>query len=659
MLRPGVALGRYPQRQDFRENALDRFVGTAVAWFRPALQSLRPGNAGFVSSVNALSDELAGLSELELRIRISSLSKRLYGEGLSDELAALSFAIIRETATRRLDMRHYDVQLKGGHIMLKGMVAEMETGEGKTLTATLPAATAALAGIPVHIVTVNDFLVTRDAEWMGPLYRALGLKVGTITDGMSLDERREAYACDVTYCTNKQLVFDYLKDRLLLGAENRPLHLQLESLYREQPRSRRLLLRGLCFAIVDEADSVLVDEARTPLIISNKGDSVQEATTYTQAIGVASELDSPRDFTIRTRDKQVELTDFGKAQVARRARSLGGIWNGRRRREELVCQALTALHLYEANQQYLLKDGKIQIIDEYTGRVMEDRSWERGLHQMIEAKEGFDLTGRQETLARISYQRFFRRYLRLSGMTGTAREIRKELWSVYKLDVVSVPTNRPLQRIAMPDRVFVTTEQKWRAVVDRVRDIHKLGRPVLLGTRSVAASEHLSKLLTISRLPHEVLNARQNEEEARIIAHAGQRGRITVATNMAGRGTDIKLSKDVIELGGLYVLATERHEAHRIDRQLFGRCGRQGDAGSYETILCLEDELISKFWGRPLHAYIERKAHNNQELPIWMSKPLVGIAQYAAEQHHRRTRQDLLKLDDNLSDMLAFTGRPE
>ncbi len=659
MLRPGVALGRYPQRQDFRENALDRFVGTAVAWFRPALQSLRPGNAGFVSSVNALSDELAGLSELELRIRISSLSKRLYGEGLSDELAALSFAIIRETATRRLDMRHYDVQLKGGHIMLKGMVAEMETGEGKTLTATLPAATAALAGIPVHIVTVNDFLVTRDAEWMGPLYRALGLKVGTITDGMSLDERREAYACDVTYCTNKQLVFDYLKDRLLLGAENRPLHLQLESLYREQPRSRRLLLRGLCFAIVDEADSVLVDEARTPLIISNKGDSVQEATTYTQAIGVASELDTPRDFTIRTRDKQVELTDFGKAQVARRARSLGGIWNGRRRREELVCQALTALHLYEANQQYLLKDGKIQIIDEYTGRVMEDRSWERGLHQMIEAKEGFDLTGRQETLARISYQRFFRRYLRLSGMTGTAREIRKELWSVYKLDVVSVPTNRPLQRIAMPDRVFVTTEQKWRAVVDRVRDIHKLGRPVLLGTRSVAASEHLSKLLTISRLPHEVLNARQNEEEARIIAHAGQRGRITVATNMAGRGTDIKLSKDVIELGGLYVLATERHEAHRIDRQLFGRCGRQGDAGSYETILCLEDELISKFWGRPLHAYIERKAHNNQELPIWMSKPLVGIAQYAAEQHHRRTRQDLLKLDDNLSDMLAFTGRPE
>ena len=659
MLRPGIALGRYPQREDFRENGLDRFIGAAVAYVRPMVQSLRPGNVRFVDGVNLLTDEMAGLSELELRIRISKLRKRLYGEGLNDELVALAFAIIRETASRRLSMRHYDVQLTGGHVMLKGMIAEMETGEGKTLTATLPAATAALAGIPVHVVTVNDFLVTRDAQWMSPLYKALGLTVGTIIEGMTLDERRDAYACDITYCTNKQLVFDYLKDRLLLGPENRRLHLQIESLYKEHPRTSRLLLRGLCFAIVDEADSVLVDEARTPLIISNKGDSVQEATTYTQAIGLASELDTPRDFIIRERDKHIDLTDFGKAQVARRAKSLGGVWTGSRRREELVSQALAALHLYEANQQYLLKDGKIQIIDEYTGRVMEDRSWERGLHQMIEAKEGFDLTGRQETLARISYQRFFRRYLRLAGMTGTAREIRKELWSVYRLDVVSIPTNRPLHRTELPDRVYVTTEQKWRAVISRVRELHKQGRPILLGTRSVAASEHLSKLLSIGMLPHEVLNARQNEQEAHIIAHAGQRGRITVATNMAGRGTDIKLSNDVIELGGLYVIATERHEAHRIDRQLFGRCGRQGDAGGYESILCLEDELISKFWGRPLHWYIERNAHRNDSLPRWISKPLVGIAQLAAELHNRRTRHDLLKLDDNLSDMLAFTGRPE
>lgn len=659
MLRPGVALGRYPQREDFREGMLDRLAGATVGRIRPWLQGLRRGPTDFVSTVNGHSEELAALSELELRIRISKLRRRLYGEGLTDELVALSFAIIRETATRYLDMRHYDVQLAGGHVMLKGMIAEMETGEGKTLTATLPAATAALAGIPVHVVTVNDFLVTRDAKWMGPIYRSLGLKVGTITEESTLEERRKAYACDVTYCTNKQLVFDYLKDRLLLGPENRRLHLQIEGLYREKPRTSKLLLRGLCFAIVDEADSVLVDEARTPLIISNKGDSVQEATTYTQALAMARELDMPRDFMILGQEKRIELTDFGKAQIRRRAKSLGGVWSGTRRREELISLALAALHIYEANQQYLLQDGKIQIIDEYTGRVMEDRSWERGLHQMIEAKEGIDLTGRQETLARISYQRFFRRYLRLAGMTGTAREIRKELWAVYRLDVVSVPTNRPLQRKRLRDHVYVTTEQKWRAVIDRVRELHQEGRPVLLGTRSVAASEELSKLLSLSMMQHQVLNARQNKHEAQIITQAGHRGRITVATNMAGRGSDIKIARDVEAQGGLHVIATERHDAHRIDRQLFGRCGRQGDDGSYESILCLEDDLISKFWGRLVHWYVQRNADRREPLPRWIAAPLVRIAQLAAEMLNSRMRRELLKLDDNLSDMLAFTGRPE
>lgn len=659
MLRPGVALGQYPQREDFREGMLDRLAGATVGRIRPVIQGLRGGRASFVKIVNGYAEELMSLNEQELRSRVYTMRRRLYGEGLTEELVALSFAIIRETATRKLDMRHYDVQISGGHVMLKGMIAEMETGEGKTLTATLPAATAALAGIPVHVVTVNDFLVTRDAQWMEPIYRSLGLTVGTITENSTQEERRKAYSCDVTYCTNKQLVFDYLKDRLLLGSENRRLHLQIEGLYREKPRTSRLLLRGLCFAIVDEADSVLVDEARTPLVISNKGESLQEATTYTQAIGLARELDTPRDFTISGQDKLIELTDFGKTQVARQAKSLGGIWTGVRRREELVCKALAALHLYKANQQYLLKDGKIRIIDEYTGRVMEDRSWERGLHQMIEAKEGIELSGRQETLARISYQRFFRRYLRLGGMTGTAREISKELWAVYRLDVVPIPTNRPLQRTKTPDRVYVTSEQKWQAVISRVKELHKQGRPVLLGTRSVAASEILSRQLTTNAMLHQVLNARQNEKEAKIVTQAGHRGRITVATNMAGRGTDIKLAPDVEELGGLHVIATERHDAHRIDRQLFGRCGRQGDRGSYESILCLEDDLISGFWGRLIHWYIQRHSERSRVLPSWISAPLVRVAQLAAEKHNSRTRRDLLRLDDNLSDILAFTGRPE
>jgi preprotein translocase subunit SecA len=659
LLRPGVALGRYPQGEDVRDTALDRFAAGAVGTLR---QYFHPGGLKFKRFVAEVDTQAAGLDALEdveMRARIRALRVRLYSEGLKDESVALSFALVREIASRKLGMRHYDSQLFGGRIMLEGMLAEMETGEGKTMTATLPACTAALAGIPVHIVTVNDFLVQRDARWMGPIYKSFGLTVGTITEGMSLEERRVAYASDITYCTNKQLVFDYLKDKLLLGQESRRLHLQVEGLYNERPKTSRLLLRGLCFAIVDEADSVLIDEARTPLIISNKGESGQEEATYREAIDMAGKLTSPLDFTIRSRDKHIDLTDFGKAQLARFAKGIGGVWTGRRRREELVRQALAALHLYHLDKHYLLKDGQVQIIDEYTGRVMPDRSWEHGLHQMIETKEGYAVSGRQETLARISYQRFFRRYLRLGGMTGTAREVTKELWSVYRLSVVPVPTNKPLARVSIPDQVYPTAYGRWHACVRRIRELHQQGRPVLVGTRSVGASEHLSALLSASMLPHQVLNARQDQEEAQIIAQAGQRGKITVATNMAGRGTDIRLAPGVTDLGGLHVLATERHEAGRIDRQLFGRAGRQGDPGSYQTILSLEDELISDCYGDMLNRFLGRWLKDDNLLPRWLSAPIVKGAQISAEYHHSRTRRDLLKLDDNMGDMLAFSGRTE
>ncbi len=660
LLRPGVAVGRYPQREDVRETALDRTASRLIGAGRQLFRGRGSGFSRFVRQVNAAGVDLDGLSGRELGWRIRELRRRLYSEGLKDALVAMAFAMVREVADRKLGMRHYDVQLYGGRVMLDGMVAEMETGEGKTMTATLPACAAALAGIPVHIVTVNDFLVSRDADWMRPIYETLGLTVGTILEGMSLEERRAAYACDITYCTNKQLAFDYLKDRLLLGQENRPLHLQVDALHNAKPRTSRLLLRGLCFAIVDEADSVLIDEARTPLIISNRGDSSQESETYREALDIARKLVSPRDFTLRSREKQVEITDFGKAQIARMGRALGGVWSGKRRRNDLVKQALSALHLYTIDKHYLLKDGKVQIIDEYTGRVMPDRSWERGLHQMIESKEGYVLTGQQETLARISYQRFFRRYLRLAGMTGTAKEVAGEMWSVYRLSVVRIPTNRGLQRVREPDRVYATADAKWRAIVARVRELHHQGRPVLIGTRSVSASEHLSALLNASRLPHLVLNARQDEEEAEVVAAAGRRGRITVATNIAGRGTDIKLGSGIAELGGLHVLATERHEASRIDRQLFGRGGRQGDPGSYETIVSLEDELVTEYYGARLLRWITRLARDPAEpLPRWIGVPLVRWAQQAAELHHGAIRRDLLKMDDSLGDMLAFTGRPE
>ena len=660
LLRPGVAVGRYPQREDFRENWLDRAVNRINGAARQLLRSRGRGFDAFIRQVNGAAVGLDALSDQELNWRTRELRRRMYSEGLKDPLVAESFALVREVAGRRLGMRHYDVQLFGGRVMLEGMIAEMETGEGKTMTATLPACAAALAGIPVHVVTVNDFLVERDAEWMRPIYRAFGLTVGTISEGMSLEDRRKAYACDVTYTTNKQLTFDYLKDRLLLGQENRPLHLQIEGLYKERPRSSRLLLRGLCFAIVDEADSVLIDEARTPLIISNKGDTSQEEGTYREAISIAQQLVAPRDFTLRMRDRHVELTDFGKSRARRLAQSYGGVWSGRKRRDDLLKQALAALHLYEIDKDYLLKDGKVQIIDEYTGRVMEDRSWERGLHQMIETKEGYAISGRQETLARISYQRFFRRYLRVAGMTGTAREVAGEMWSVYRLTVVRVPTNRPLQRGAMPQQIYATAEQKWRAVLARIRELHRQGRPVLVGTRSVSASEHLGTLLRASLLPHQVLNARQDQEEAEVVARAGRRGAITVATNMAGRGTDIRLDTGLAELGGLHVLGTERHEAARIDRQLFGRGGRQGDPGSHELMLALEDDLVTDYFGKRLVGMLARFADKKTgQLPRWLGVPVLTWAQAAAEVHHGAIRRDLLKLDDNLGDMLAFSGRAE
>jgi preprotein translocase subunit SecA len=638
---------------------LDRLAASAAGYIHQYALGRHPRYYKFVEQVNGHARGLDKVSDQDLAARVHVLRGLLYSQGLLDDLVAETFAIIREVSGRKLGMRHHDVQLFGGKVMLQGKVAEMETGEGKTLTATLPAATVALSGVPVHIVTVNDFLVERDAKWMKPVYQALGLSVGTIMEGMTPDERRAAYACDITYCSNKQIAFDYLRDRMQLEKESRRLHLQLEGLYNDSPITSKLLMRGLCFAIVDEADSVLVDEARTPLIISNRAEHTQEEDTYKEAIKLARKLNMPRDFTIRARDRHIEITDLGRAYIARLTKKLGGVWSGRKRREELIKQALSALHLYEDGKHYLVRDGSVQIVDEYTGRIMADRSWEKGLHQMVEAKEGCSITARQETLARISYQRFFRRYLRLSGMTGTAREVARELWAVYRLNVVTVPTNVPTQRAKLPDTVYFSAEDKWKQIVERIREMHHQRRPVLVGTRSVAASEHLSSLLSVAGLSHQVLNARQDLDESQIISQAGQPGRITVATNMAGRGTDIRLAPGVAEAGGLHVLATERHESSRIDRQLFGRCGRQGDPGSFEAIVSMDDELSSDYYGKPVRNLLERTLKDKIQLPGWIGVSLIRIAQFSAEQHFSRIRKDLLKVDDHLSDMLAFTGRGE
>jgi preprotein translocase subunit SecA len=658
--RPWGPARAYPEREEWRRDAGQRSDG---GLHRMPTPGRRAGHADLASIVDATArygSEFAGFGDIAVKDAAAMLRPRLRREGLTRELTARAFALVREAARRHLDMPHFDVQLIGGQVLLSGMVAEMETGEGKTLVATLPACTLALAGVPVHIITVNDYLAGRDAEWMAPVYQALGLTVGTIVHGKDPAARRAAYRCDVTYCTNKEVAFDYLRDRLVLSDRPTRLRLSVERLYGDASRLNRLVMRGLHFAIVDEADSVLVDEARTPLIISSQSEGLYGEAVYRTAMNLAQAMVAGRDFTLSETERNVTLLHRG------RARGMDSDWTeasvniNDKQKEELVRQGLTALHLFRRDQHYLIKDGKVQIIDEYTGRLMADRSWEMGLHQLIEVKEGCEVTLPKQTLARISYQRFFRRYLGLAGMTGTAREVDRELWAVYRLPVVSIQTNRPVRRTFWPDRIYPGQEEKWRAVVAIIAAQHEKGRPVLVGTRSVEASEHLSGLLDRKHLPHRVLNARQDKEEAEIIADAGKTGRITVATNMAGRGTDIRLGDGIAEQGGLFVIATERHEAGRIDRQLFGRCGRQGDPGTCLAMVALDDELVTTHAPRWMRLLAVLAAGIRIGfLSRWIGVPIFRGAQRSAQRLHSRTRRNLLKMDDRVGESLAFSGRPE
>ena len=655
-IRPGLTGGAYPERppdpEDWLHTSLHALAGLARA--------VVPGRAGRcpLGAIHQLGRGLAPLNDQALAEQTRLLRLELHRRGLTDDLLIRAFALVSEIAGRTLGLRPYDTQLSGGWVLAHGRLAEMATGEGKTLTATLAAGAAALAGLPVHVITVNDYLVRRDAETTGPLYRGLGLSVAAVTADQDPESRRQGYRADVVYCTNKQLAFDYLRDRLVLGNDQGRLRLQLEPLH-SGDRTARLFLRGLCFAIVDEADSVLIDEARTPLILSRRVDSPEEEQLFRQAMDWAWRLTPGADFVLDRARGRVQLSDGGSDRLAALADSAGGLWRGARRREELVEQALAALHLYERDRHYLVRDGRVLIIDEHTGRTMADRSWERGLHQMIEIREGLSVSGRNEHIARLTYQRFFRRYQWLSGMTGTAREVRRELWSIYRLAVVPIAPHRPCQRRLVGARVHADGAGRWAEVVRRVQDLQAAGRPVLVGTRSVADSEHLGTLLQAAAIPHQVLNARQDADEAAIVARAGTRGAVTVATNMAGRGTDILLGAGVAELGGLHVIATERNDAGRIDRQLFGRCGRQGDPGSCEVQLSLEDDLLrDQKGGRPLlllGALLRRGVPGAESLALLFLR----LAQRSRERRHQALRRSLLRLETRLGRLLAFSGRME
>ncbi|MDO9402763.1 MAG: preprotein translocase subunit SecA [Polaromonas sp.] len=653
----------YPEREELHsDQLLDRFGHAVTGRISRRLRARPERVRSIVKAVRPFEAPLRALDDNGLRETARELRRQLRREGLKDELVAHAFALVRETADRVKGMRHFDTQLIGGWVLLQGMIAEMETGEGKTLTATLPACTAALAGKPVHVITVNDYLVVRDHELMQPVYAALGISSAAVTSEMSHEERQLAYASDVVYCTNKTVVFDYLRDRIVLGAQSHALHLKLEKIYGGHPgqtRVSRLLLRGLSYAIVDEADSVLADEAGTPLIISAEVASPGEAAIAQQAIDIASQLVEGEHYRILTRERTVEVLEAGHQHVIDLSKSYGGAWAITLRREEMVSQALSALHLFARDEQYLVRDGKIQVIDEYTGRVMADRSWGQGLHQLIEVKEGLDVTARREPLARISYQRFFRRYQLLSGMSGTASEVAGELGSIYGLGVVRVPTNRPSLRMTAPDRVFATDDEKWACVLERILHHHARGAPILVGTRSVVSSEILSQKLEARGIAHQVLNAKQDSTEAEIVADAGHTGRITIATNMAGRGTDIKIAPDAAALGGLHVILSERHEAGRIDRQIAGRCARQGDPGHVEAILSLEDALLQPYAGGPGALLARRLAaawssHREAIQARW-----IRHVQQRTERTQSRMRKSLLKADKQMGDILSFSGRAE
>lgn len=655
----GILADPYPQRRDWREVAwLDRVVervrvGLAARWRLAGWQQQR-----FVDAVEQHTVRLDQLSAHDRAQALVDLSRRLRHAGPQDALAAEAFAQVRITAGAVLGMRHFASQIRGGRVMLQGCLVEMETGEGKTLTATLPAATMALAGRKVHVVTVNDYLAERDAQQMRPVYAALGLSTGLVLETMSPDEKQAQYRCDIVYCTSKTVTFDYLRDRVELGQRMAPLKLAMDRMVAGVPSTT--MLPGLQFAIVDEADSIFVDEARTPLVISrSRPDPTMEAH-YRQTMALARQLHEGEHYTLNEQGRRAELTAAGSEWLAQEAEPLGGLWRGRLRREELVCQALVALHGFERDIHYIVRDGKVMIVDDNTGRVMPDRSWERGLQQLMEVKEGVDISAEKETMARISFQLFFRRYLTLSGMSGTCREVAGEIAEVYGISSVRVAPHRPSRRQQQPTRVLATAEDRWRAVEAAILDCRARGQPVLVGTRSIAASEELSRRLTAQGIPHEVLNAKQDDTEAAIVAEAGQCGRVTIATNMAGRGTDIKLTDEARERGGLHVIVCERHDNARVDRQLVGRCARQGDPGSWQALLSLDDELLHDFW--PWATQALQHALRRQPEAAWLqtlSAAWYRLAQRRRENAHEQLRKALLASDFRTRQNLSFSGQME
>jgi preprotein translocase subunit SecA len=582
-----------------------------------------------VEAVSALEPEIEKLSDDELRAKTEEFRERLAGGETLDDILHEAFAVVREASRRTLGMRPFDVQVMGGIVLHEGKIAEMKTGEGKTLAATMPVYLNALEGKGVHVVTVNDYLARRDAQWMGEIYELLGLTVGLIQDGHGSEERRVAYAADITYGTNAQFGFDYLRDNIATSMDG-------------------LVQRELNYAIVDEVDSILIDEARTPLIISGMPESA--ADTYYRFAAVVPRLKAGEDYEVDEKKRQVAPTEAGVAKVEK----LIGVENlyddVNTNLVHHLNQALKAHTLFHRDVEYIVRDGNVYIVDEFTGRVLESRRYSEGLHQAIEAKEGVAIQEENQTVATITIQNYFRQYDKLAGMTGTAATEADEFMHIYKMAVVSIPTHKEMIREDKDDLVYRSKKAKYDSVVQDIVERHEKGQPVLVGTVSVEVSEHISTLLKRRGIKHNVLNAKQHEREAEIIAEAGERGSVTIATNMAGRGTDIKLGGGVPELGGLYVLGTERHESRRIDNQLRGRSGRQGDPGESRFYLSFEDDLLRRFGGQRMQSVIDRIGLE-EDVPIeaGMVSGSVRRSQEQVESQNFQIRKRILEYDDVLN----------
>ena len=646
--------GIYPEREAAPEGGVDRWARTWVAAARARCSPTGLGLRRQAAAAQAQAGAMAALDDAALREAMRRQAHLAMAVGADAPAVAAALACVREVAWRSLGLRPYPCQLMAASALLSGRLAEMSTGEGKSLTAALAAAIGAAAGVPVHVVTVNDYLAERDADDLRPLFAFLGLRVGTIVTGLDLDARRAAYACDITYCTNKELVFDYLKDRVASAGAPTRSQWRLRALQRGAGPTQPLLLRGLHMAIVDEADSVLIDEARTPLILAQVAGEAEDAGAYQRALALAAALQEGQHFLLVRERRELRLTEAGRRALAVACAADPGLWQTAAMREPFVEQALRARWLFLRDQQYIVADGEVQIVDEFTGRVLPGRTWERGLQQLVEVKEGCALSRPARTLARITYQRFFGRYLRLAGMTGTAAEVAGELREVYALETVRIPLHRPSRRRLLPGSCFADAPAKWQAVADEVRRALDRGQPVLVGTRSVQASEALSAVLAAAGIDHQLLNARQDADEAAQVARAGEVGRVTVATNMAGRGTDIRLVPAAEAAGGLHVVLTEYHTSPRIDRQLLGRCARQGDRGSAVGLVALDDELL-----RDQGGWLRRLlAPGGRALPgPWALHCLRWFCQGRAARQDARVRRQTLKQERQTDDSLAFAGQ--